>query len=71
MCRPVDAQPQHELPRLRVDRAAHLLTTSTVPLADVATAAGFYDQPSFTRTFARLTGETPSSFRSRSRRTGA
>ena len=52
--------------RLRVDRAAHLLTSTTVPLADVASAAGFYDQPSFTRTFARLTGETPSSFRRRS-----
>lgn len=60
--------PRQLVLRLRVDRAAHLLTTSTVPLADVATAAGFYDQPSFTRTFARLTGETPSSFRSRSKR---
>lgn len=58
--------PRQLVLRLRVDRAAHLLTSTTVPLADVATAAGFYDQPSFTRTFARLTGETPSSFRRRS-----
>ncbi|CAM3849061.1 helix-turn-helix domain-containing protein [Isoptericola cucumis] len=55
--------PRQLLLRARVDRAAHLLTSTTTPLAQVATAAGFYDQPSFTRTFARLTGETPSSFR--------
>ncbi len=27
-------------------------------IGDVAAASGFYDQPSFTRTFARLAGET-------------
>jgi AraC-like DNA-binding protein len=37
--------PRQLVLRLRVDRAAHLLTSSTVPLADVAAAAGFYDQP--------------------------
>ncbi|WP_166849981.1 AraC family transcriptional regulator [Isoptericola sp. BMS4] len=59
--------PRQLVLRARVDRAAHLLTSTATPLAQVATAAGFYDQPSFTRTFARLTGETPSSFRRRSR----
>lgn len=54
--------------RTRVDAAAHLLTSTALPLAEVATRAGFYDQPTFTRTFARLTGETPSSFRRRARR---
>ncbi|WP_125774555.1 helix-turn-helix domain-containing protein [Antribacter gilvus] len=62
--------PRQLVLRVRVDRAAHLLTSTATPLADVAVAAGFYDQPSFTRTFARLTGETPSSFRRRSRHTG-
>ncbi|MCA5892805.1 AraC family transcriptional regulator [Isoptericola sp. NEAU-Y5] len=62
--------PRQLVLRARVDRAAHLLTSTTAPLAQVATVAGFYDQPSFTRTFARLTGETPSSFRRRARAGG-
>ncbi|MFI2296886.1 MULTISPECIES: helix-turn-helix domain-containing protein [unclassified Isoptericola] len=62
--------PRQLVLRTRVDRAAHLLTSTTTPLAEVAAAAGFYDQPSFTRTFARLTGETPSSFRRRARAAG-
>jgi AraC-like DNA-binding protein len=60
--------PRQLVLRARVDRAAHLLAESSMPLADVAAASGFYDQPSFTRQFARLTGETPSSFRRRARR---
>lgn len=59
--------PRQMVLRARVDRAAELLTGSTLPIVDVATQAGFYDQPSFTRTFARITGETPASFRRRSR----
>ena len=60
--------PRQLVLRARVDRAAHLLSSTTTPLADVAAAAGFYDQAAFTRTFARLTGETPSSFRRRAHR---
>lgn len=58
--------PRQLVLRARVDRAAHLLASTTTPVADVAAASGFYDQAAFTRTFARLTGETPSSFRRRS-----
>lgn len=58
--------PRQLVLRSRVDLAAHLLSSTSTPLAEVAVAAGFYDQPSFTRAFARLTGETPSSFRRRS-----
>lgn len=54
--------------RARVDRATTLLATSDQALADVAGACGFYDQASFTRQFARLTGDTPAQFRSRHRR---
>ena len=50
--------------RVRVDRAATLLTESPRSLADIATAVGFYDQADFTRRFARLTNETPAQFRS-------
>lgn len=55
--------PQQYVLRARVDHAAALLGGSDLPLADVAAAAGFYDQASFTRTFGRLTGETPAQFR--------
>jgi transcriptional regulator GlxA family with amidase domain len=55
--------PQQYVLRARVDHAAGLLAGTDLPLAEVAAAAGFYDQASFTRTFGRLTGETPAQFR--------
>ena len=51
--------------RARVDHAAHLLTETDLPLAEVAIQAGFYDQADFTHRFARLTNETPAQFRAR------
>lgn len=59
--------PRQLVLRTRVDRAARLLSAGELTIAQVAAVSGFYDQPSFTRTFARLTGETPSSFRRRTR----
>ncbi len=53
--------------RARIDRARALLTDTDRPLAEVALACGFYDQPAFTRQFTRLAGETPGGFRRRSR----
>jgi len=58
--------PQVLVLRTRIDHAASLLTSTDLPIADVATASGFYDQAAFTRTFGRLTGETPAQFRRRS-----
>ncbi len=55
--------PQQLVLRARIDHAAALLTGGDLPLADIATACGFYDQAAFTRTFGRLTGETPAQFR--------
>lgn len=55
--------PQQYVLRARIDHAAALLGGTRIPLAEVAEAAGFYDQASFTRTFGRLTGETPAQFR--------
>lgn len=52
--------------RARIDRAADLLANTDMPLAEIGQRCGFYDQPSFSRTFARLAGETPSGFRRRS-----
>jgi len=54
--------------RARIDRATEALTTSSAPISQIATACGFYDQAAFTRTFARVTGETPAQFRRRSAR---
>ncbi len=60
--------PQQLVLRTRIDHAAALLTSTDRPIAEVATACGFYDQAAFTRTFGRLTGETPAQFRRRSGR---
>lgn len=54
--------------RVRIDRATEALTNTTEAIADIAAACGFYDQAAFTRTFARVTGETPAQFRRRSTR---
>ncbi|MDD7937844.1 AraC family transcriptional regulator [Actinomycetospora lutea] len=53
--------------RTRIDHARALLTGSDLPLAEIATACGFHDQPAFTRQFARLAGETPGQYRRRAR----
>ncbi len=58
--------PRQMVLRARLDHAGQLLTTTTLPLSEVAYATGFYDQPSFTRTFAAHTGETPQQRRLRS-----
>ena len=54
--------------RLRIASAAHQIATSEEPLVKIALNAGFFDQASFSRTFKRLTGKTPSEFRSKARR---
>lgn len=48
---------------LRVEFARHELSCSYRPLADIAAEAGFCDQAHLSRTFRRLTGVTPESFR--------
>lgn len=59
--------PHQVVLRARIDHAAELLTTTDQPIAQLATAIGFYDQAAFSRTFARLSGETPAQFRRRQR----
>jgi AraC-like DNA-binding protein len=54
----------------RVEVARRLLLAGNAP-ADVATAAGFYDQAHFTRHFKRHTSVTPAEFaRGHARRSG-
>jgi AraC-like DNA-binding protein len=60
--------PRQYVLQQRMDRAMALLADTEVPIAQVAEATGFYDQPSFTRQLVRLIGETPAQFRRRSAR---
>lgn len=53
--------------RVRVSAAAEMLTATPEPIAIIAASTGFYDQSSFSRHFARFTGETPVQFRATSR----
>lgn len=52
--------------QLRIEYACRALTTSNVPLAEIALAAGFADQSHFGRTFKRLMKMTPAQYRTRS-----
>jgi len=49
--------------RLRIDFACQQIVSDELSLADVALAAGFADQPHFSRTFKRITGMTPAQYR--------
>lgn len=49
--------------QLRLDYASKKITHSTESIADIATAAGFYDQSHFTHAFKIHTGVTPAEFR--------
>jgi AraC family transcriptional regulator len=49
--------------RLRVDFVSEQLISTDVPLAELASAAGFADQSHLNRTFKRSTGMTPGNFR--------
>lgn len=48
----------------RVDAAACLLTTTRLPIADIATAVGFADQQHLTKAFRARFARTPASLRS-------
>jgi AraC family transcriptional regulator len=49
--------------RLRLDWATKQLAETDDSLADIAAAAGFYDQSHFSHTFKQYTGLTPAEFR--------
>jgi AraC family transcriptional regulator len=49
--------------RLRVQRAAALLSNRAIPLSEVAQAAGFADQSHLTRVFRLHMGTTPGNYR--------
>jgi len=47
----------------RADRACDLLLNSEMPLSDVATECGFYDQSHMTRILRRYSQATPKALR--------
>jgi len=48
---------------LRVQEAQRLLVTTDLPLSEIATTVGFYDQSHFTKRFRKVTGITPRQYR--------
>jgi len=50
--------------QLRIEFARERILGSNDPLVEIALAAGFADQTHFTRSFKRITGMTPTEFRS-------
>jgi AraC-like DNA-binding protein len=65
----VGMAPMAYLSRLRMARAAGDLVASTRPLAELAQAAGYDNESSFSKAFARHYGEPPGQYR-RTHRTG-
>jgi len=57
--------PAAEIRRMRIQRAKQLLRDTDLSIPKVATAAGFREPATMSRTFRRELGETPSEFRKR------
>ena len=51
------------LRRKRVEHACHLVSTTNIPLSEIAMTCGFSDQSHFSATFRRQIGLTPARFR--------
>ncbi len=55
--------PMAYLIRWRIHQARQMLLNTPLPAGEIALAAGFTDQPAFTKTFRRLTGTSPQQYR--------
>jgi AraC-like DNA-binding protein len=55
--------PQEHLTRLRLDEARNALLLTDLPIAEVATLAGFDNPVHFTKIFKKRTGQSPSNYR--------
>jgi AraC-like DNA-binding protein len=63
MRRALAISPKQYILRTRAERAAALLVTTRLPIAQVAAECGYYDQSQMTRQFRAHIGVTPSSYR--------
>ncbi len=59
--------PMRYLLRCRLERAAELLKTTDAPIAEVASACGFFDQSHLARAFREARGVTPMQYRKAAR----
>lgn len=59
--------PSRYLREVRIGVARHLIESTDLPISQVATECGFYDQSHFTRHFKASTGLTPLKYRARYR----
>lgn len=59
----IGATPHTYVLRKRIDRAQHLMLTTTISLSEIALECGFTDQAHLTRLFKRFVGETPLAWR--------
>src|SRR5262249_27855758 len=59
----VGEPPMHHLARLRVGAAARLFRNGASSVAEVARLVGYDSEVAFGRTFKRIQGQTPSSYR--------
>jgi AraC family transcriptional regulator len=58
-----DVSPRDYVLRRRIEMAQGLMLTTTEPLSSIAARCGMCDQPHFTRSFHRLVGQTPRTWR--------
>jgi PAS domain S-box-containing protein len=56
--------PKQLILRFRLEEALRLLATTRLPIAEIASRCGYYDQSAFTRHFKRAVGRAPASYRS-------
>jgi len=55
--------PAHYLMKLRMQKAAELLTQSQLSVKQVMNKVGFHDKSNFVRSFKKAYGRTPSAYR--------
>ncbi|MGN0434455.1 MAG: helix-turn-helix domain-containing protein [Bilifractor sp.] len=54
---------QQNIRTIRMHKAAHLLTTTSLPVQKIAEQTGFYDASHFRRAFRQFYGTTPGEYR--------
>jgi AraC family transcriptional regulator len=62
--RSTGVSPHRFVVRCRIDQARTLLVARTAPIAEISRLVGFRTPSHFTTTFRRITGTTPSAYRS-------
>ena len=64
----IGRSPGEELRRMRIERAKHLLATTSLQLSKIASLCGFRDRDALGRRFRSSVGQSPSEYRAECRR---